>query len=184
VIPSILKHGGVTLEPVESEPELLLHLLATPRSYEMLGAVLTSTAMARSFFDRMASELWCSPMRIDGGGASGLLLNAETDPGSLNTRVVCLVEDGAEPPPTAIALFARHLFWSFPLHRLYVEVPVSATEVEVAFSNAGFLAEGTLVEHAVVSGRPEDVRVMGMLRRDFHTWAATTQPELSLQDGR
>lgn len=183
MIPSVLGFAGVEIEPVESDPELLAHLLRSPQNCEMLGASLTSTTMASAFFERTSSELWSSVTRIRAARLRGLILNADTDPSSLNTRVICLAEGDLDGVAFAISLFARHLFWSFPLHRLYTYLPASAVEVAEGFAGAGFQTEGRLVEHALLAGHPEDVTVLGLLRRDFDAWATANAGALALKDG-
>jgi hypothetical protein len=137
----------------------------------LLGMSLNGLPLAEAFLAQAGMELWFTPMTcVYDGQEQGLLLNVQTDIGSLNTRVIALLRDPLAHR-TALALYARHLLWSYPLHRLYVELPATSCSWQEAFRRTGFIEEGRLVEHAMIAGQGLDVLVFGMLRRDFERWA-------------
>ena len=82
----------------------------------------------------------------------------------------------------ALALCVRHVFWNFPLHRLYTHLPLTQglEEYEHSFSGAGFSRDGLLPEHLALGGRFCDVASLGLLRTAFDAWCATADPRFSL----
>jgi len=180
--PSVLEVDGVQLRQAEPDPKLLLELSRTAENAGMLGASLNGLAVAQAFLEGAAMELWSTPMTCWAGGQpQGLLFNVQTDVGSLNTRIVALLRDPLAHRQ-ALALYARHLLWSYPLHRLYAEVPVTSSRWRDAFGATGFIEEGRLIEHTLLAGERHDVIVFGMLRRDFERWSAAEGGTLAIGD--
>lgn len=135
-----------------------------------------------SFFIWIFGQLWSLPMVLSSGGQPvAVAFTMDPNLQSLNARLVALCADPGACHQV-LALYVRHLFWSFPLHRLYAYCPRSP---EVAaygdlFADAGFAAEGCLKEHRTVGGEPADVDMFGVLRDDFERWSRLHHPELSL----
>ncbi|MBV8301031.1 MAG: GNAT family N-acetyltransferase [Candidatus Dormibacteraeota bacterium] len=92
------------------------------------------------------------------------------------------VFDDGEHVHRGLAAFVRHVFWSLPLHRLYLQVPVveASDRYREMMAAVGFRDEGTMAGHVLVAGEPRDVAVLGMLRSDFDAWSAEFAPDLSL----
>lgn len=92
------------------------------------------------------------------------------------------VFDDGETVHRGLAAFVRHVFWSLPLHRLYVQVPVveASERYRDVLRALGFREEGIMAGHMLIAGEPRDVAVLGMLRSDFDAWTAAEAPELSL----
>jgi hypothetical protein len=100
---------------------------------------------------------------------------------SLNLQLVCVF---AHPGRAAVplAVYIRHLFWTMPLHRIYVQMPlVAGADAYVSLlTSVGFVEEGVVRGHALVAGRPVDLKVMGLLRREFEAWCREHESRLSL----
>jgi RimJ/RimL family protein N-acetyltransferase len=81
-----------------------------------------------------------------------------------------------------LAVYVRHVFWSSPLHRVYVQLPLlaGATAYIRLLLGSGFQQEGVVRGHAYVDGRPRDVAVIGLLRRDFEAWCRENELRLAL----
>jgi len=82
----------------------------------------------------------------------------------------------------ALAMYVRHLFWSWPFHRLYAQLPlVDGGAGYLALLTAiGFVEEGVVPEHALIAGRPCDVAVLGILRREVEAWCQANESRLAL----
>jgi len=88
-------------------------------------------------------------------------------------------------PPSSVAglaLFVRHVFWNFPLHRLHTQIPTLdlTTEYIRLFEGAGFVDEGRLRAHTLVAGQAFDAAALGLLRPDFEAWCSEHEPRLAL----
>ena len=88
-------------------------------------------------------------------------------------------------PSTAVlplAAYVRHLFWTLPLRRLHLQIPLvpGAADYVTLFKEAGFTQEGVVPDHALLAGRPCDVAVLGLLRTEFDAWCLTRQSRLVL----
>ena len=81
-----------------------------------------------------------------------------------------------------LALFTRHLFWTFPLERLYVQFPLLDETVAYGqlYEQVGFQREGVMKKHQSIAGRRHDVAVYGLLRGDFDRWWAAHDPRMTL----
>jgi hypothetical protein len=100
---------------------------------------------------------------------------------SLNLRLMCFFAQPARAS-LSLAVYVRHLFWSLPLHRVYVQLPLTAgaTAYTRMLIGAGFQEEGVVARHALLGGRPCDVAVLGVLRRDFEAWCLENESRLAL----
>lgn len=103
------------------------------------------------------------------------------DQRSLNLQLMCFFDQPTRAV-TPLAVYVRHLFWSVPLHRVYVQLPLvaGATSYLRLLTGAGFQKEGVVRGHALVGGRPRDVAVVGLLRRDFEAWCRENELRLAL----
>jgi hypothetical protein len=101
---------------------------------------------------------------------------------ALNASVTALFVD-PETATTPLAMYLRHLFWTFPLHRVHTQIPdldLTREYIEL-LQRVGFAVEGRLVEHARIAGQTFDVVALGLLRSDFEVWCDQHEPRLSLK---
>lgn len=79
-----------------------------------------------------------------------------------------------------LATYVRHVFWSLPLRRLHVQLPLidGAAEYVSLFGRIGFVQEGILQGHALIGGRPCNVAVLGILRPEFEAWCRNHERRL------
>ena len=79
-----------------------------------------------------------------------------------------------------VATYVRHVFWSLPLRRLHVQLPLidGADEYVSLFGRIGFVDEGILQGHALIDGQPCNVAVLGILRPEFEAWCQNHERRL------
>jgi hypothetical protein len=164
---------------VDDLPAVLRLRQATPPElFELPG----SPAELGGFVHGLANKPWSLPMLCcQDGEPVGLCLMSVAQLKNLNAYLVAVFEKPAAATG-ALALYVRHAFWSYPLHRLYAQLP-STREVEPhaeLYSRAGFRREGVLVKHIAAADGPIDAVVLGILRGEFDAWCAGNRPELSL----
>ena len=103
------------------------------------------------------------------------------DQRSLNLQLMCFF---AQPAGSVLplAVYVRHLFWSLPLHRIYVQLPLvgGAASYTRLLTSAGFQEEGVVRGHGLVRGRPCDVALLGLLRKDCEAWCQENESRLAL----
>lgn len=172
---------GDSLRGLSSDdlPALLRLRAAGPADvFELPG----SPAETDGFFQALAQRPWSLPMLCSHDGEPvGLCLMSVAQLRNLNAYLVALF---AEPAVATglLALYIRHAFWSFPLHRLYVHVPTvkEFKPYEDLYSSVGFRSEGVLTAHIPIGSGRGDAMVLGVLRDEFEAWCAANRPELSL----
>jgi hypothetical protein len=134
------------------------------------------------FVADLTGKAWSLPLlSFDNGNPIGLCFMSITQVKDLNAYLVALFTKPAESRK-ALALYIRHAFWSYPLHRLYTQLPsstVTAAHIDL-LTSCGFEREGILREHITTDGDPQDAVVMGLLRDEFESWCVETEPRLSL----
>ncbi len=116
-----------------------------------------------------------------GSKAIGAAATSQRNNRSLNVQLMCFFvrPAGAILP---LAAYVRHLFWSLPLHRVYAQVPMirGADAYVRLLQESGFRAEGIVSGHGMVAGRPVDVAVLGLLRRELEAWCHEHEQRLAL----
>ncbi len=137
----------------------------------------------RSFVGGLSRRPWALPFAcFENRTAAGLCFMNVGQLKHLNAYLVALF---LNPSSAALplALYIRHAFWSFPLHRLYAHVPASAAAQPyvAALLNTGFKQEGVLVAHIANGDAPADVIVFGLLRDEFGSWCRDNEPRLYLR---
>lgn len=179
---SIVERGGIALRQLTpDDAPLLLSLRREGRNAALLEGLLDVDELARGFLEALKLDLWALPMvATRDGRPCGVLLNTETDLQSLNCRLVALFSR-PERSRLPLALYLRHLFWSLPLHRVYARVPAPLEDCERLYESLGFACEGSLAAHQLHAGRLVDVRLLGLLRRDFDAWCEEREPWLALR---
>ena len=115
------------------------------------------------------------------GRAFGAAATRARDQRSANLVLMCFFNQ----PATAVlplAVYVRHLFWSAPLHRVYLQLPLIAGAASYIrlLTGAGFQEEGVVRGHGLVEGRPSDVALLGILRRDCEAWCQENESRLAL----
>ncbi len=115
------------------------------------------------------------------GPGEGVAAISHLNQRSMNAQLICAFKQPrlASHP---LAIYVRHLFWSQPLHRVYVQFPVAgdATDYIDVLKRAGFVDEGVVTGYALVRGQPSDVAVLGILRREFEAWCLQNEKRLIL----
>jgi hypothetical protein len=100
---------------------------------------------------------------------------------NLNLHLICFFADPVDAA-LPLAIYVRHLFWSFPLHRIFCQLPsVSGAAAYVRLlKGVGFQEEGMVRGHAMVGGRPRDLVALAVLRREFEIWCRENEKRLTL----
>ena len=128
----------------------------------------------------MRAEQWATPMALlqDDVMVGGAVI-AAADSQHLNGRLVVLAREPRQSL-VPVALYIRHVFWSYPLHRLYALLPRSAASHAQLLQACGFVSEGRLLAHLRVGGRRLDLDVFGLLRPEFDAWCRANHPGWAL----
>ncbi len=135
-----------------------------------------------TFLDWLHNQLWSLPMALTRVGEPvGVAFTLGANVQNLNARLVLLARDPVLCTKL-LPMYVRHVFWSFPVHRLYVQCPGDPSVAPYAelFRSSGFAAEGCLKGHQGMAGRYLDVLLFGLLRPDFERWCAEHEPALAL----
>ncbi len=100
---------------------------------------------------------------------------------SLNLQLLCFFAK-AESASLALAIYVRHIFWSLPMHRIYVQMPLvrGAESYVRLLESVGFVEEGVVSGHAKIDGRTYDVTALGILRRELEAWCLQNENRLAL----
>ncbi len=174
-----LQLDAFTWRPATAADAVALHELAS------LGANRTLFDLPASA-DEFAGQIGAPGFRIPMlcSSESKVLGAAAVGPRSqrhLNVQMLCFFAD-----PVTVALpmaaYVRHLFWLLPLHRVYAQLPMvdGADDYMRLLAQVGFTAEGVIPGRALIDGRPQDVAVFGLLRREFDAWCLEHEPRLAL----
>jgi hypothetical protein len=169
----------VPLEPVHAP--LVLEMVAR-RGNQFLIEVGSDPEQVAQMLAELGRLPWSLNMAVlRGDTCIGMATTALANLRSLNAGILALFVD----PPSAtlaLALFLRHVFWNFPLHRLHAHVPLFdlTSEYVRLYRSVGFVDEGRFVAHALIAGQPFDVAALGLLRSDFESWCAKHDPRLGL----
>ncbi len=138
--------------------------------------------LARLFED-LGKKPWSMPMVCHRNGkAVGLCLMSVGQLKNLNAYLVAVFSDPVNAD-RLLALYMRQAFWTYPLHRLYSQLPAvpSARSHVDLMLRVGFQREGTLEGHIDLDrDRHVDADVLGILRGEFDQWCRINQPQLWL----
>jgi len=181
-VPSVLGLDGfelVPLEPHHAPQAIQLMALRGNRFILELGDNHDEVALLLA---ELIKAPWALPLALlHGENCVGMATTALPNLKSLNSSVLALFTD---PPGSTLplALYLRHVFWNFPVHRLYCHIPsIDLTQEYLdLYRSVGFVEEGRLYGHAVIAGQSIDVAVFGLLRSDFEAWCLVHEPRLSL----
>ena len=174
--------GELSLVPLEPGDARQAMDLAAHRGNAFLVDFGSSEQAVAQLLAQLATSPWALPMAIlHGEHCVGMATTSLANVKSLNASVLAMF---VEPSTAAdgFALYLRHVFWNFPLHRVHAQVPLLdlTREYLTLFASVGFVDEGRLTDHAIVAGQPFDAAALGLLRSDFETWCAANAPELVL----
>ena len=136
----------------------------------------------RAFIADLGAKPWSLPfVCLRAAVPIGVCFMSVAQLKNLNAYLVAVFSDPADAA-VPLALYIRHAFWSFPLHRLYAHVPALAAAIAhaEALARVGFKHEGVLAAHVPSPDGPQDAIVLGLLREEFNVWCAQNQPALAL----
>ncbi len=159
----------------------LLSQLLHQRGHRYLLEVPTDEDSLRTIIGGLSKQPWSMPIAIlKGEDLAGFGTTALPNLQALHASVAALFVDPAEGR-TPLAMYLRHVFWSFPLRRLHTQVPELDLTREYIdlLQSVGFVVEGRLLEHANIGGQTFDVVALGLLRTDFEAWSAEHEPRLA-----
>ena len=180
--PAVVDHEGISLQRLEPQHAPVVAALLGMRGNQFILDVPADEALIAQALTDLPKQPWTLPLAaVRDGECLGVVTTALPNVKSLHANVTALFAD----PETArlpLAMCVRHLFWNFPLHRLYVQIPDMDLTREYVdlFTSVGFEVEGRLVDHALVGGRPFDMVALGLLRADFERWCGEHEPVLVL----
>jgi hypothetical protein len=136
----------------------------------------------RGFLQAIGARPWSQPLAcLREGEPFGLCFTNLAQVKNLNAYLVALFVE-AEGAGRPIALYARHLFWNYPIHRFNAQFPLRAETDALlrAHEAAGFQREGVFVRHLADAAGEHDVAVLGLLRADLDAWVTAHEPRLAL----
>lgn len=178
----MLTAGDVRLRrPRIDDVASLIALRALPQNRHLLQVDESEPAWV-AMLQEISARPWGLPMLADrAGSVCALLTTALPDVRASRVYMLAVFDDLADAR-VATRLYLRHTFWSFPVLRLYAQVPeLDVTEPHVELlTSLGFLREGTYPRHGIVDGQPCDIGIFGLLREDFEALAAQDHAELRL----
>jgi hypothetical protein len=179
---SVTSLDGLDLVPLEPVHAPLVLEMVGRRANRYLIELGSNADQVAQMLAELRRAPWSLSMAVlRGDECIGMATTALANLRSLHASVLALFVD---PPssPLALALFLRHVFWNFPLHRLYTHVPMLDLTAEYVrlYQHIGFTNEGCYVAHALVAGQTFDVAALGLLRSEFESWCAAHEPRLTL----
>jgi hypothetical protein len=177
----LMEVGGDSLRMLAADDFPAIQKLretAPPEIFDLPG---TSGEFA-GFFEGLMRKPWSMPMLCcQAAEPVGACLMTVGQLKNLNAYLVAVFDEPVSAVG-ALALYIRHCFWSFPLHRIYTQLAMTqAVKPHIdLLLRAGFKLEGTLVGHISSADGPLDAVVVAILRDEFEGWCLENRPELSL----
>jgi hypothetical protein len=177
----VLELDGFSIHPLGADD--FPHVSSLQRSIPPDVFQLPRTEQAyRAFMADLARKPWSLPFVCARAGEPlGICFMSVAQVKNLNAYLVALFSEPAAST-LPLALYIRHAFWTFPLHRLYAQLPALNTVVPQMENliQVGFKREGMLVAHVAGADGPEDAIVVGLLRNEFDLWCEQNEPRLAL----
>ena len=177
----ILESGDFSIRALGAEDFALVRALK-PSTPADIFELPDSDHAFRTFIADLGAKPWSLPfVCLSAEKPIGVCFMSVAQLKNLNAYLVALFSEPAvERVP--LALYIRHAFWSFPLHRLYAHVPAltGVTSHVEALVGVGFQHEGVLAAHVPSPDGPQDAIVLGLLREEFNLWCEQNQPGLAL----
>jgi hypothetical protein len=182
-VPAVVSLDGWTLEPFTPDDAPLLAELLAHRGHRYVLDVPADANTIAALLAEVAKHAWSMSVALVRDGAlGGFGTTALPNIRALNSSVTALFVD-PQNATTPLAMYLRHLFWTFPLHRLHTQIPdldLTREYIEL-LQRVGFTVEGRLVAHTQIAGQTFDAVALGLLRSDFETWCDEHEPRLSLR---
>ena len=177
----ILELGDFSIRALGAEDFALVRALQ-PSTPADIFELPESDHAFRAFIADLGAKPWSLPfVCLRAAVPIGVCFMSVAQLKNLNAYLVALF---SEPDAAAVplALYIRHAFWSFPLHRLYAHVPALPAVIAhiETLVGVGFKHEGVLAAHVPSPDGPQDAIVLGLLREEFNVWCAQNQPALAL----
>jgi hypothetical protein len=180
--PPLLELDGYTLQRMVTADLPFVLDLQRSGANRLLVDLPANPEESLAFLQRLEKQPWSVLLVARHNGVPvGAAATGLTNLVSLNTFLLAMFLDPAAAT-LPLALITRHLFWNFPLERIYVQFPlVEETRVYgQIYESAGFQREGVMRKHQAIGGERHDVVVLGLLRADFDAWWAAKDPRLAL----
>ncbi len=181
--PAIIELDGVSLQPLLPENAGVVAALLQMRGHRQILDIPNDEAAVAQLLTELRQQTFALPLAaVVDGQCVGIATTALANVKSLHASFNAFFVDPATAT-TALAMFVRHLLWSFPLRRLHAQIPDMDLTREYVdlLQTAGFRDEGRLKDHLVLAGRTFDVISLGLTRRDFETWCTESEPRLALE---
>jgi hypothetical protein len=181
-VPAVVDHEGISLQRLEPQHAAVVAALLGTRGNQFILDIPADEAMIGQALADLPKQPWTLPLAaVRDGECLGVVTTALPNVKSLHANLTALFAD-PEAARLPLAMCVRHLFWNFPLHRLYAQIPDMDLTREYIdlLTSVGFEVEGRLMAHAVVGGRPFDMVALGLLRTDFERWCVEHEPVLAL----
>ncbi|TMD11418.1 MAG: GNAT family N-acetyltransferase [Chloroflexi bacterium] len=180
--PPLLELDGYSLQRmVTADLPFVLDLHRTGAN-RLLVDLPASSEESLAFLQRLEKQPWSVLVVARSNGVPiGAAATGLTNLVSLNTFLLAMFTDPAAAT-IPLALITRHLFWNFPLERVYVQFPLvdETGPYGQLYESVGFQREGVMRKHQAIGGERHDVIVLGLLRADFDSWWALKDPRLKL----
>lgn len=182
VVSGPLETRRLRLRPVVADDHLFLYELATSPH---LGWRLKSRGLPLTYEDfigqlhrNVAAQMMLDDVRD--GQRVGIVQAIDLNLIDGNARVAITARPeriGSGWAVEGAGLFAAYLFSTFPLRKLYFEVPAFAWPAVASGVDRAFAHEGTLKHHRYAAGQWWDVHVVA-IHRD--AWAGWGEPQLDV----
>ena len=180
--PGLLELDDFSIRPLGLEDFPLVTSLLHSVPPEVFELPATDP-MFRAFVGELFTKPWSLPFAcFHSSEPVGLCFMNAGQLKNLNAYLVALFSRPAEAA-LPLALYIRHAFWTFPLHRLYAQLPALPAVVPSidALIAVGFKREGILVAHIGTPDEPTDAIAVGLLREEFDGWCEQNDPRLVLK---
>jgi hypothetical protein len=181
--PAVVELDGCSLQLLEPEHAPLVVELLGMRGNRYVIDIPADERLIAGALVELPNQPWTLPMAVVRDGVCiGMGTTALANLKSLHASLTAMFVE----PPTAtlpLAMYIRHLFWTFPLHRLHAQIPAMDLTHEYVelLASVGFTDEGRLVDHVMIGGQSFDMVALGLLRADFERWCDEHEPRLALR---
>lgn len=181
--PSVIALDGISLQRLQPEHASIVSTLLQLRGHRHILDIPVDEGTIATLLRDLPTQPWSLPLAVvRDNECIGVATTALADVKALSASFMTMFVEPGEAT-IALAMAVRHLFWSFPLHRIHVQVPDMDLTVEYVdlLTSVGFQVEGRLVDHLRTAGRSFDMVALGLLRREFDDWCDEHEPRLSLR---
>lgn len=173
----LLETPRLRLRPIRTDDHAFLYGLATSPELgwrlRSRGLPLSGDDFVAGLYAGVLAQLMVDDLQA--GARVGLVQASEANLIDGHARVSAVVTPervGTGWIVEAVALFADYLFATFPLRKLWAEVPAFAWPALASGDGGAFAVEGRLQDHRYAGGRWWDVHVVALRRDEWMPWAA------------